>query len=63
MRLLRQQQTSNIHIIGIPEGEVRQKEAENLFKERIAKKFLKIGKGNRHPSPGNTESFKPVEQK
>ena len=35
---------NNIYIIRIPEGEEREKGAENLFEEIIAKNFLILGK-------------------
>uniref|UniRef100_A0A8D1RLB9 L1 transposable element RRM domain-containing protein n=1 Tax=Sus scrofa TaxID=9823 RepID=A0A8D1RLB9_PIG len=35
---------SNIRIIGVPEGEEREKETEKIFKEMIAKKFPNMGK-------------------
>ena len=35
---------SNIRIIGIPEGEGREKGAESLFKEIIAENFQNLGK-------------------
>ncbi|VFV43401.1 Hypothetical predicted protein [Lynx pardinus] len=35
---------SNIHIIGIPEEEVREKGAENLFEEIVAKNLPNLGK-------------------
>lgn len=37
----------NSHIIGIPEGKYREKEAENLFEEVIAENFLK-SRGRKH---------------
>ena len=35
---------TNIRIIGVPEGEEREKETEKIFKEMIAKKFPNMGK-------------------
>ena len=35
---------TNIHIIGVPEGEEREKETEKIFQEIIAKNFPHIGK-------------------
>ena len=37
-------QHTNIHIIGVPEGEEREKGHEKIFEEIIAEKFLKMGK-------------------
>ena len=37
-------QHTNIHIIGVLEGEEREKEAENIFKDIISEKFLNLGK-------------------
>ena len=35
---------TNIHIIGVPEGEEREKETEKIFQEIIAKNFPHMGK-------------------
>ena len=35
---------TNIHIIGVPDGEVRQKGVENLFDEIMAENFLNLNK-------------------
>ena len=35
---------TNIHIIGVPEGEEREKGTENIFQEITAKNFPNIGK-------------------
>ena len=35
---------TNIHIIGVPEGEEREKETEKIFQEIIAKNFPNMGK-------------------
>ena len=35
---------SNIHIIGVPEGEERDKRTEEIFKEIIAENFANMGK-------------------
>ena len=35
---------ANIRIIGVPEGEAREKGTEKIFKEIIAKKFPNMGK-------------------
>jgi len=35
---------NNIYIIGFPEGEEKEKGAENLFEEIIAESFLNLGK-------------------
>ena len=58
---------SNIRIIGIPEGEEREKEAENLFKEIISENFPNLGKEleiqvneiNRSPKYINTKRPSP----
>ena len=58
---------SNIRIIGIPEGEEREKGAENLFKELIAENFPNLGKEleipvneiNRSPKYINTKRPSP----
>ena len=47
---------TNIHIIGVPEGEERKKGPEKIFEEIIAENFPNMRKGNGHPSPGSTES-------
>ena len=35
---------TNIHIIGVPEGEERKKGPEKVFEEIIAKNFPRLGK-------------------
>ena len=35
---------TNIHIIGVPEGEEREKGTENIVEEIIAEKFSNLGK-------------------
>ena len=35
---------TNIHIIGVPEGEEREKGSEKMFQEIIAKNFPNMGK-------------------
>ena len=35
---------TNIRIIGVPEGEEREKETEKIFQEIIAKNFTNMGK-------------------
>ena len=35
---------TNIHIVGVPEGEEREKETEKIFQEIIAKNFPHMGK-------------------
>ena len=35
---------TNIHIIGMPEGEEREKETEKIFQEIIAENFPNMGK-------------------
>ena len=47
---------NNIHIIGVPEGEEREKGQEKIFEEIIVKNFHNMGKEISHPSPGSTES-------
>ena len=41
----------------MPEGEEEDQEIENLF-EKIMKECFLFGEGNRHTSPGSTESPK-----
>ena len=36
--------STNIHIIGVPEGEEREKGTEKIFQEIIAEKFPNMGK-------------------
>ena len=47
---------TNIRILGVPEGEEREKGPEKICEEIIVENFPKHGKGNSHPSPGSTES-------
>ena len=47
---------TNIHIIGVPEGEEREKGTEKIFQEIIAKKLPSHGKGTTHSNPGSTMS-------
>ena len=48
---------NNTHIIGIPEGEEREKGPEKIFEEIIVKNFPnKHAKANSRSSPGITES-------
>ena len=49
---------SNIRIIGVPEEEDRKKDHEKILEEIIVENFPKMGEGNNHPSPRNTESSK-----
>ena len=35
---------NNVHIIGVPEGEEREKRPEKIFEEIIVKNFLNMGK-------------------
>ena len=44
---------TNIHIIGVPKGEEREKGPEKIFEEFIVENFPNMGKENSHPSPGN----------
>ena len=48
---------TNIHIIGVPEGEEREKGPEKIFEEIIVENFPNMRKEiDSHPSPGSTES-------
>ena len=49
---------SNIRIIGVPEGEAEEQEIENLFEKIMKESFPQSGEGNRHASPGSSESLK-----
>ena len=52
---------SNIQIIGVPEGEEKEQEMENLFEQIMKKKFPNLAKEIRVPgSPGSSESPKEV---
>ena len=51
----------NLHIIGIPEGEEREKGIENVFEEIIAENFPNLKK--EHPDTGSTEGPTQVEPK
>ena len=42
---------SNIHIIGVPEGEEEEQEIKNLFEKNDERKLPSFGKGNRHTNP------------
>ena len=44
----------------MPEGEEEEQEIENLFEKKNERKLPQFGKGNRHKSPGGTESLKQV---
>ena len=46
---------TNIHIIGVPEGEERENETEKIFQEIIAENFPH-GRGTTHSNPGSTTS-------
>ena len=48
---------TNIHIIGVPEGEEREKRPEKIFEEIMVENFPNMGK----QSPGSTES--PIQDK
>ena len=52
------ERTSGIHILGVPEGEKREKGAENIFEDIISCKLPQPKRGNRCPSPGDKESPK-----
>ena len=49
----------------MPEGEEEEQEIENFFEKNNERKLPKLsfGKGNRHTSPGSTESPQQVEPK
>ena len=47
---------TNICIIGVPEGEEREKGPETIFRQLIAESFPSMGKGNSQPSPGSIEN-------
>ena len=49
---------SNIHIIGVPEGEKKEQEIGNLFEKNYESKLPQFGEENRHASPGSTENPK-----
>jgi len=53
---------ANQCITGIPQGEEKEKEIENIFEEIMAENFPKC-KGNRYPDRGATEGPKQVEHK
>ena len=46
---------TNIHIIGVPEGEEREKGAENIFEDIVAGNFPNLGEET-HPGPRSTEN-------
>ena len=52
---------NNIRIIGVAEGEEREKGPDKIFEEIIVESFPNMGKGNSHPNPGSTES--PIQDK
>ena len=52
---------NNLHIIGIPQGEEKEKGIENIFEEIMLKTFK--SKGNRYQDTGSTEGPKQVEPK
>ena len=48
---------TNIHIIGVPEGEEREKGPEKIYEEIIAENFPNMGKEIvNQPSPGSTRN-------
>ena len=47
---------NNIHIIGIPEGEVEEQGIENLFKKEAMENFPNLMQES-HTSPGSTEGL------
>ena len=53
---------NNVCIIGVPEGEEREKGPEKIFEDIIVENFLNMGKEiASHPSPGSAES--PIQDK
>ena len=49
--------SSNIRIIGVPEGEEEEQKIENFFEQIMKENLPQSGKGNRLPgSPGSSES-------
>ena len=50
------QHPRGVGIIGLPEGEEQEQEIENLFEQITKEELPQPGKGNRHTSPGSTES-------
>ena len=40
----------------VSEGEEKEQEIKNLFEKNNGRKLPKFGEGNRHASPGSTES-------
>ena len=56
--------SSNIRIIGVPEGEEEEQQIENLFEQRMKENFPNLCKGKRLPgSPGSSDSPKEAEPK
>ena len=49
---------SNSRILGVPEGKEKMQKVGNLFEKNNERKLPQFGKGNRHASPGGTESPK-----
>ena len=47
---------TNIHIIGVPEGEEREKETEKNIPRDNSRKLPSHGKGTTHSNPGSTTS-------
>ena len=45
-----------MHMMGVPEGEEKEQEIGNLFEKNREGKLPSLGEGNRHASPGSTES-------
>ena len=54
---------TNIPIIGVAEGEKREKGPEKIFEDRIVENFSNMRKGNSQPSPGSTDSPRKDEPK
>ena len=48
---------SNIQTIGVPEGEDKEQEIENLFEKIMKENFPNLGKGNRFPGSLGSSEF------
>ena len=46
---------ANLCLIGIPEGEEKEKKTENIFEEIMTENFPNLKKGNRYQDTGSTE--------
>ena len=47
---------TNIRIIGVPEGEEKEKGTEKIFQDITAENFPHYGKGTTHSNPESTTS-------